>query len=56
MYEMRPIVIDDPGVSIRESVTLRLAKTAKRIDLLFGAETLGDPNHTAADCGPVPLR
>jgi len=40
--EMRTTVIDDPGVC-QSVMQAAVQKTAKRIDVLFGVETPGDP-------------
>jgi len=47
---MRTIAIDDPGVC--QSVTRAgCAKTAERIDVLFGVKTHGDPKNIALHGG-----
>jgi len=47
---MRTIAIDDPGVC--QFITrLRCAKTAERIDVLFGVETPGDRKSIKLDGG-----
>jgi len=53
MHEMRTIATDDPVAwSVCLSVKrLRPAKTAKRIQVLFGVEALGSPGHNVLNGG-----
>jgi len=53
MREMRPIAIDDP-VACQSVIFLRLAKTAKRIEVQFGMETIESPRNTAFGEGCYP--
>jgi len=55
---MWPIATDDPVArSVCLSVTrLRCAKTAKKMEVLFGVETLGDPRHIVLDVVPITLQ
>jgi len=54
MLEMRIIAIDHPGVQCQFVTYLHPAKKAKRIEVLFGVETLGDPRHITLN-GPLDL-
>jgi len=40
------VVCQSPSLSVTR---LRCAKTAERIDVLFGTDTPGDPRHTVLD-------
>jgi len=43
--------------SVSQSVTWKdCAETAERIDVLFGAETTGNPRNTVSDGVPIPQR
>jgi len=53
MHYMRTIALD--SLSVCQSVTrLRCAKTAERIEVSFGAETLQGPGHSVLDGGSDP--
>jgi len=52
---MRPIAIEDPGVLVCLSdPALHCAKTAERIEVLSGVETLRAPRHVLLDRGSDP--
>jgi len=58
---MRTIAIDDPVAWVSQSVSLSVthvgcAKTAERIDVLFGLESPGDPRNILLHGGPHPPR
>jgi len=52
---MQTIAIDDPG-SLSVSLFATRAKTAERIDVLFGMETPGDPRNIVLDGVPLARR
>jgi len=59
MHEMQTIVTDVRGVCpsvclSRDSTRLHSRKTAKRIKMLFGVNTLGGPGNSMLNGGPDP--